>query len=111
MFFVAAYGGWAAVRREGPPVTEIGDPAKELQDSRALIDQSDALMQAMRDNDQRQVEQLKAERRARSRSEAEREDKRAVAVATARKWYGLSAAVSFVMGVWLLAAARKARPE
>ena len=110
LLFLATYSGWAAVRPEGPPVTEIRDPADLLPDSRELIARGEALMQAMRDNDQSQIEQLKAELQARSRWEAEREGKRAAAVTAARTWYGLIAALNFAVGVWLLVAARKPRP-
>jgi hypothetical protein len=111
LLFFAAYAGWAAVRPEGPPVTENRVTADVLQDSRELIAHGEALMQAMRDNDQRQVEQLKEELVARSRREAEREGKRAAAVKAARTWYGVIAALNFAVGAWLLVAARKSQPE
>jgi hypothetical protein len=108
---LAAYCGWAAVRPEGPPVTDIRDPAELLQESRELTAHGETLMQAVRENDQRHVEQLKAEIQAHSRREAEREGKRAAAVTAARTRYGLIAALNFAVGVWLLVAARKSLPE
>ena len=108
---VAAYAGWAAVRPEGPPVTDNRDTAQVLQDSRELIAQGDALMQAIRDNDQPQIKQLEEELVARSRREAEREGKRAAAVKAARTWHGVIAALNFAVGAWLLVAARKSQPE
>ena len=111
LLFLAAYAGWAAVRPEGPPVTENRDTAEVLQDSRELISKGEALMQAVRDHDQRQVEQLKDELVARSRQEAERKGKRAAATSAARIWCGVIAALSFAVGAWLLVALRKSRPE
>jgi hypothetical protein len=110
LLFLAAYCGWAAVRPEGPPVTDIRDPATLLQESRELTADSEALMQAVRENDQRHVEQLKADMQARSRREADREGTRAAAVTAARTWYGLIAALNFSVGVWLVVAACKSRP-
>lgn len=110
LLFLATYAGWAAVRPEGPPVTENRDPADLVQDSRELVAHGEALMQALRDNDQRHVEQLKAELEARSRREADRQGKRAAAVTAARTWYGLIAALNFAVGAWLLVATRKSRP-
>lgn len=115
LLFFAAYAGWAAVCPEGPPVTENRSTADVLQDSRELIAHGEALIQAMRDNDQRQVEQLveqmKEETEARSRRETEREGKRAAAVKTARTWCGVIAALNFAVGTWLLVAVRKSQPE
>lgn len=111
LLFLSAYAGWAAVRPEGPPIPEIREPANLVKDSRELIADGEAMMQAIRDDDQRKVEQLKAELQARSRREAEREDHRAAAVTAARTWYGVIAAVNFTAGAWLLAAARKPQPE
>ena len=112
--FFAAYAGWAAVRAEGPPVTENRSTADVLQDSREHIAHGEALIQAMRDNDQRQVEQLveqmKEETEARSRRETEREGKRAAAVKIARTSWGVTAALSFAVGTWLLVAVRKSQP-
>lgn len=110
LLVLAMYGGWAAIRPEGPPITVVRDPADLLRDSRDLVAHGEALMQALRDNAQRQVEQLKAELQTRSRREAEREGKRAAAVSDARTWYGLIAALNFSVGAWLLVAARKPRP-
>ncbi len=110
LLLLAAYGGWAAIRPEGPPVTDIRDPADLLRESRELTAHGEALVQAVRENNQLQVEYLQAEIEALSRREAEREGKRAAAVTAARTWYGLIATLTLAAGVWLLIAARKSRP-
>jgi hypothetical protein len=111
LLLLAGYAGWAAVRPEGPPVMGIREPDEVLQDSRELLAQGDALMQAVRENDERQIEKIKAEFEARSRREADREDKRTSAVAAARRWYGVIAALNFAVGVWLLVAGRGSWPD
>jgi hypothetical protein len=115
LILLAAYAGWAAVRPEGPPVTDITDQADLMQDSREMVAHGEALLQAVRDSDQRQVEQRSAEFHAWSRREAEREAdravKRAAAVAAARAWFGLIAALTFAVGAWLLIAGRQSWPE
>lgn len=111
LLLLSAYGGLAAVRPEGPPVTDIGHPAELLQESREVTAHGEAVLQAMRENDQGRVEQLKAEMQARYRRSAEREGKRAAAVTTARTWYGLITSLNFAVAVWLLIAARRSRPQ
>lgn len=107
--FLAAYGGWAALRPEGPPVKEIRAPAELLQDSRETIADVGALVQAVSDGDQDRVEHLNGELQDRARREAEREGRRAAAVTAARTRYGSIAVLNFVLAVWLLAAARQPR--
>ena len=111
LLLLAAYAGWAAVRPEGPPVTDITDQADLMQDSREMVAHGEALLQAVRDSDQRQVEQRSAEVHAWSRWEADRAVKRAAAVAAARAWFGLIAALTFAVGAWLLIAGRQSWPE
>ena len=108
---VAAYAGWAAVRPEGPPIMQNRDPADLFRESRDLVAHGESLMQAMRDHDRDRVEELHAALQARSRREAEREGKRAAAVMAARAWFGVIAAVSFAVGLSLLVAAQRSRPE
>lgn len=110
LLLLAAYSAWAAIRPEGPPVTDIRDPADRVRESRELTAHGEALVRAVRENDQLQVEHLQAEFEARSRREAEREGNRAAAVTAARTWYGLIATLTLAVGVWLLVAARKSRP-
>lgn len=103
--------GWAALRPEGPPVSEARDPNAVIRESRALVAEGEALVEAVRANDQRHVDGVKEATQARSRLEADREARRPAAVSAARIGYGALAALNVSVGVWLLAVSRRPRPS
>ena len=105
---LSVYLGWVAVSPEGPPVDR--DVAQLLQGSRESIALSEAVISAVRDNDQRRVEEVREKLAAQSRLEADREARRVDAVKTARRLYGVIAALLFTAGAWLLLAGRKSSP-
>lgn len=110
LLVVAAGAGWVAIRPEEPALAAIREPADLLRDSRASIALGEAVLQAVRDDDRRRLENLKAELEARARRESEREDERAAAARTARAWCGVIAVLTFGVGAWLLVATRDPGP-
>jgi hypothetical protein len=107
---LGAYSGSLALGPAGPPVTDGQGTDELVLESRDLIPHGDGLMRAVRDGDQNAVGQLRAEQEAWFRRDQERAAERAAAVRVARGCHGLLAALSLIVGGWLLVASRGRSP-